>query len=619
MPLRFYYSMTERWWIKIEYFINKTKNMSIVWKFTIIFFALIMVPTIAFLIGNNKWTNDSIKLQSDRIMMQRILQLKNNILYTAKDTENIAKEIIFSNEVQAFLGNEFNFTSKELDYFIYKIQSKVMNIKHLYPSKYYKLRIFTSNYRMKEEYDIIYSVNRIKSNKYFKDMFKSDKEIIWGEIRKVEEYYDVNSSISAKIDKDIILPLYVPIRSIDNKKVIGVLEIDIQIEKIFGETWELRLEDDAYMSVFDKDGNIISSNKGNHLIGGLDYRKFTKENGNFLFKYGKKKYRVVYDTIEEMEYKVVAITPDKSINSKSVFLFTVIGILLAFFITFVTTKILFAKLKLLTELMKRVEEGEFDVRIDESSHDEIGELAHRFNRMAEKLKNTIINLIEKETVTRDAEIRALHSQINPHFLYNTLENIRMECEIRQEIDISEAIASLGRLFRYNIKWDGGLVTVQNEIDHVNNFITIMQLRFKSKIDYKDKISENLLKCFILKVTLQPLVENCFSHAFVDKEDKWEISIESYIEGEILYIVISDNGSGIEVGKLSKINDALQNNKSIELSVSSGSRIGLKNVNNRIKMQFGEEYGIRLESKINQGTRVIIKSPYYIRNFQTELL
>jgi len=151
--------------------IKKFSNLSMLWKFTIIYFVLIMVPTAAIGISYYNRSVRSLKEQSDRSMMQTVSRLKQDISYTIKNTENIAQEIIFSSDVQVFLSNDFSFTEDEVYHFIYNIQNKLINIKYLYPNKYYKIRFFSSNKSIGEEYDIIYSIDRIKDKSYFNYSF----------------------------------------------------------------------------------------------------------------------------------------------------------------------------------------------------------------------------------------------------------------------------------------------------------------------------------------------------------------------------------------------------------------------------------------------------------------
>jgi two-component system sensor histidine kinase YesM len=325
-------------------------------------------------------------------------------------------------------------------------------------------------------------------------------------------------------------------------------------------------------------------------------------------------YRVQYETVKETGFKILAVIPESDFLSevahqKNLLICTIfVGAVVIFLITFLTTNFLFARLKVLIRMMKRIQNGEFDVRIEDQGKDEIGQLAGSFNHMAENLEEVMLNLIEQETAHRDAEIRALQSQINPHFLFNTLESLRMECELREEYDLAKVLTSLGSLFRYNIKWVNHLVPLREELDHINNYIDIMKIRFRDRIHFKVEIEEELYDYLVIKMMLQPLVENCFYHAFQDREGSWKITIRGRIEGENLYIEIEDNGLGIEPERLKKINRGLVSDSEVEIDKKAEGFIGLWNVDKRMKMQFGNECGIRLKSIPDMGTTIIITVP-----------
>lgn len=595
-------------------FFKKPKSLSISWKFTLIYFLLLMVPTV--FIGVSEYQNmvQSIKQQSDGSVSERIFQLKQNILYTIKNTENIAEEIVFGSEFQAFLDDDFSFSSSEIDNFVYSIQNKLINIKHLYPNKFFKIRIFTSNQSTKESYDIIYSLDRLAQKNYFPSIARATQKIIWGNIKKAEEFYDVNANISPKQNKDIVIPLYVRITPVISNKLIGVLEVDILIEKMFGDADDLQIGAAGSILVVDGNGQIISPYRKSAIMKYLDMRLFPGDNGIKEVLIRKQRYRVQYETIKETNYKILAAVPENEIlrqvaHQKNTLIYTILaGITAVFFVTFGTTNILFARLKVLVKMMKRIQSGEFGARVAEKGNDEIGDLARNFNQMAEKLEEVLLNLIEQETAHRDAEIRALQSQINPHFLFNTLESLRMECELREEYDLSEVITSLGKLFRYNIKWVNRLVPLRQEIEHIRNYITIMKMRHRDKFQFNIDISEELLDHLVIKMMLQPLVENCFYHAFKNKAGFWKIDIRGRIQGENLYVEIEDNGEGIDPERLLRINRGLAVSDDSEIDKKTEGFIGLWNVDKRIKMQFGNDYGITFASQIDRGTRVLIKIP-----------
>lgn len=600
----------------MRFLLKRFSNASMLWKFTIIYFLLIMVPTAAIWISYYRWSAYSTRDQTDKFMMQTVSRLKQDILYTVKNTENIAEEIVFSSDVQAFLNNDFTFSENEVYYFIYYIQNKLINIKHLYPNKYYKIRIYSSNSSIGEEYDILYSIDRIKDKEYFKAVKEAEGRKIWGKVKKAEEYYDINESIRPVRNKDIVIPLYERITPIMSDRLIGILEIDILVEKMFGEPSELVAGENGVIMVMDSSGEVISpvTDEKQKLKNCLVNSVFKGDTGVAEFKDECGHYRIVYDTVPEIGYKILAALPYEEISERmpmkgmSLAVWVLLGTAAVFFITYLTTNFLFSRFRLLIGMMKRVENGDFDVRIEEDRNDEVGELARGFNRMAGRLEEMVLNLIEKETAHREAEVRALHSQINPHFLYNTLESLRMESEIRGEEDIADALASLGRLLRYSIKWVGGITTLWQEIEHVKNYITIMKVRYRGKIDFSCNIQDKALDCTVIKMMLQPLVENCFNHAFKEMEGIWKVGVHSYIQGEDLHIQIIDNGKGIEPEKLEELNRCLSENREITVDKKAGSSIGIWNVNKRIKMQFGDSYGICVKNGETSGTVVEIIIP-----------
>ena len=593
---------------------HKYRDLSISWKFTIIYFALLMVPTVFVGISEYQSMVQSIKQQWDRNVSERIFQLKQNIQYTIKNAENISEEIVFSSEFQAFLDNDFSFSPSEIDNFVYNIQNKLISIKHLYPNKYFKIRIFTSNQSTKEAYDILYSIQRLSGKESFREIIRSPGKIIWGEIKKAEEYYDLTVNINPKQNKNIVIPLYERITPITSDKLIGVVEIDILIEKMFGDLPELRLGDRGFIWVLDRKGRVISPHQSSSLEKSLHLSMFPGDNGIKEISAARQLFRVEYETIKETGYKILAVVPESEIlnevaHQKNNLIYIVIaGTVAAFAITFLTTNFLFARLKVMVKMMKRIQSGEFGARIAEKGHDEIGELASSFNQMASNLEEVMMNLIEQETAHRDAEIRALQSQINPHFLFNTLEGLRMECELREEYDLAEAITSLGKLFRYNIKWTNRLVPLQQEIQYVNNYITVMKIRFRDKFIFEVDIADELQDYLVIKMMIQPLVENCFYHAFKNHDGIWRIHIRGRIAVDNLLIEIEDNGVGIDAERLAKINRGLLGGNDAEIDKKTEGFIGLWNVDKRIKMQFGMEYGISLGSVKNRGTRVIIRIP-----------
>ncbi|MGM9617811.1 sensor histidine kinase [Butyricicoccus sp.] len=209
-----------------------------------------------------------------------------------------------------------------------------------------------------------------------------------------------------------------------------------------------------------------------------------------------------------------------------------------------------------------------------------------------------------------AEIGALQSQINPHFLYNTLDAIRGQALIDHSPTIADMTEALSILFRYSISRTGNIVTIQKELYCIEKYMMIQQFRFPGKFEYRKNIDDRLLSCLIPRLTLQPLVENAIYHGLETRIEGGCISISLEQSGEYIVVRISDNGVGMEENRLNDLNHQLQKNSLTAPSSHSpkGSGIALSNVNRRIRLNFGEPYGLILSSSPGLGTDVEIILP-----------
>jgi sensor histidine kinase YesM len=226
------------------------------------------------------------------------------------------------------------------------------------------------------------------------------------------------------------------------------------------------------------------------------------------------------------------------------------------------------------------------------------------------ISRQIINPIEYEAKLKekDSQFKALQSQINPHFLYNTLESINCLAVTKNESEIAEMIQGLARMFRYT-KIDSMHTTLENELQHVRDYIYLQALRYEDKFSIQYDIPDALLKEKVLKIMLQPLVENAIYHGMEKIQWKGVIKVWACKNSEVLQIGVSDNGTGIEPGKFEEINSMLSSPLS-ELLVFDDKRgsIGIFNIHLRIKLYFGPDYGISIASAVNEGTRITISLP-----------
>lgn len=238
------------------------------------------------------------------------------------------------------------------------------------------------------------------------------------------------------------------------------------------------------------------------------------------------------------------------------------------------------------------------------SNDEIKILEQSYLFMLKKIKTLIDQEFKQKIEMQSAQLMALQAQINPHFMYNTLQMIGAMAIEKESPQIYDVISAFGNMMRYNMRLEEDVVTIQEEIGNLENYLKIQQLRFDNKLWIDFEVDENIKNYKIPKLSIQPIVENCFKHGFTKKVREWRILIKIVENEETIDICVQDNGKGISKRKLEEIRDVLQ--QSIQTVFNYSENLGLKNIDSRVKLFFGTEYGMSIESIEGIGTQVAIK-------------
>lgn len=260
-------------------------------------------------------------------------------------------------------------------------------------------------------------------------------------------------------------------------------------------------------------------------------------------------------------------------------------------------------IKRLSRAMGQVQKGDFTVRVSNKRKDEIGELTESFNYMLEEINTLIRQVYQEKIAQKNAEVQALQAQINPHFLYNTLDSVNWMLIDREEYDISDIILSLAGLMRYSIEDEHAFVPLEKEIGYVQCYLKIQKNRLEERLEYSLEVEENLAAVQVPKLILQPIVENAITHGIEPRNQKGNISITIKGVGDDMIISVEDNGIGMTLSQLSHIRDELPD---IEKEGHTG--IGIRNVDRRIRLHYGDPYGIVIESIYGKGTIVSLRIP-----------
>jgi len=276
---------------------------------------------------------------------------------------------------------------------------------------------------------------------------------------------------------------------------------------------------------------------------------------------------------------------------------------LTLFLSYQIPKSITRPLQKLTEVTEQVAEGNLIVRSDVQTGDEVGVLSDSLNTMIDKINGLLEQVTKEQVRLRKAEFELLQSQINPHFLYNTLDAIIWLAEAGEQKKVVSMVRSLSEFFRTSLNRGKDIIPVKEEVLHVRSYLEIQQVRYQDILNYEIDMPEELGKYMIPKITIQPLVENALYHGIKNKRGSGTINIRGSRQDNLLVIEIEDDGIGISKERLWQVNDGIQK------KVLTGKDIyGLYNVNERIRLNFGEEYGINIESTYGEGTVVRIQLP-----------
>jgi two-component system sensor histidine kinase YesM len=259
----------------------------------------------------------------------------------------------------------------------------------------------------------------------------------------------------------------------------------------------------------------------------------------------------------------------------------------------------------LRSLMKEAEAGNLAVRFEGRQEDEIGYLGKSFNTMIEEVQKLIDMVYREQQSKREAELRTLQEQIKPHFLYNTLDTIQWMAQEHGAQDIVKVVGALTSLFRIGLSRGKEMIRVADEMEHVRSYLIIQKARYEDKFDFVLSTDEEVLSCMVLKLTLQPLVENAIYHGIKERRGHGSISVEALRRDGMLVLRVKDDGVGMSPAKLEEVRAQLNATHPHGEGLEG---YGVHNVHERIQLSFGTRYGLRFESALDRGTTVEILYP-----------
>ena len=589
------------------------KDMKFLHRMILIYLIGGIIPLLVMSIYTNMQTRKMMIKLTEETQAEELSVFSSSIRESMTVLDNVARLLCSNDEILKLTTRKYK--NKTQFYSDYRKANTVMeDYINFYEQDISSITLFLDNPTI-DTYDL----NRINNLSYFKQSVRTQtwyKETV----DCVDEGYWYFGATSGDNEKDQTMQISRAVRD-DDDDVVGIVVIQIQYDKV---TLNEQRQDTAilYDDYYWISGNCSS----------LDYpflkeeiQKINKSRVTKQISYGVEEYLISYERLQmdgsDDYYSVVSVQNYQDIMaevnqiSMQAFIPEIIGMIVSALLIFAFAASYSNRMFQLRVQMHHVAQGEYDEVERIEGNDEIGELYTELEQMMQDIRLLMSNVVDEQvqkeklhTKQKEVEFKMLASQINPHFLYNTLETIRMKAVVNHQPEIVELVKMLAKTMRYNIQVTDRLVTLKEELQMVEYYLKIQEYRFGDRITSELTIDSDVdMKARILPLTLQPFVENAFVHGLEEKACDARLVIHVYKKKDDIFIEIRDNGKGMDYYELGHLRKIMKDEQ------GDDNHIGVRNVNQRIRLLFGGEYGVEVDSEKNVGTKVVIHIPY-----QTEI-
>ena len=574
-------------------------NLSVTWKLVTVYLLILAVSLSAsgwFLY--DQLTRSSIA-QSQNVTEQNLQQMRESMMDKVNMIEHTSRLFTSDIKLQTFLGDPFTYQSYEYEEYRSNIIPFVENIMRQNPY-IHSLRIYMNNKSIPEVYDSFYSIDRIMKNSGLQQALNvPEQDEGWLGLH----LSTLNVKTPTRDTRHEVFSYYQKINSIRYESMVGIMEIEV-VDDVLLEV--LNTSEFGEIMLIDQQGTIISEQK--HELANIQELGIDKlpntEGYNKVMNVQDRSSIVISVPIPELELRLVGIYPVEGFRDKvkgsarTIIMTLIVALTLLGIIVFLITTALLSRLKVLVKAMKQVREGSLTVSVPVTANDEFTQIATSFNMMTGRIHDLVETVYKSQLMEREAELRALESQVNPHFLYNTLATIAWVGRKYQAHDVVHISNALAKFYRLMLNKGKREMLVRHEIDMVQAYLSIQKFRFEDRFEVIYDIDEKVYEYSAAKNLLQPIVENALIHGIEPKRARGTLIIKAGIEGDMLYYKVIDDGVGMAV---SRVEDILQG----RTVTSSGSGYAMNNIRERLQGHYGQRYKFEIASRPGIGTAVTI--------------
>ncbi len=568
-----------------------------------LFSALILSAVFVFLGISIQVTRKAVIENSTEYTKQLIGQVNSDIDEYISYMENISTIVVSNMDIREYLsGTDL---TEEREAILYdRMLSQFETILNM-REDIYNIAIYGENGKsvLNHGNQVINPNVDVKSMEWYKKAIAADGKRVLSSSHVQNLVYD---------DYKWVVTLSKAIRTKETGVILGALLVDLNYSSITNLCQNINIGNKGYIFLIDENGEIIYHPKQQLIYTGLRREKISEilacKEDHFITKVDNEEKLYTMSTSEKTGWTVVGVANINELFSskeeiqKIYFESALLLLLGALIIAVLFSNKLTKPITELRNSMKEVEKGNFnEIQLTERGDSEIAMLYKSFNAMTDEIQNLMEDKSRSQKEKYKLELRALQAQINPHFLYNTLDSIVWMAEGAGNREVVIMTASLAKLLRQSISNEEELVTIEKEVDYARSYLTIQKMRYRDQLNFEIDVDPEIYSYLIVKLTLQPLVENAIYHGIKYRETKGTVIIKGHKIDDGILIQVIDNGIGMDEETLLHILDKKERD---------GKRKGIavENVNRRLKLHYGEDYGLKYESKINEGTIVSIMLP-----------
>lgn len=591
----------------MQYFVSLFRNIPLKSRIFIFNAGILLASLSVFAILTIRISNQAILDKATKNAERELSLIDRSLLNLTRNTENYARMLSLDNRLQTQLERiENNELGRVDDLELEKTLSKVISNIAQPVTNIAAASIISSKQRFFDIGFVDNSSIRSIFDSSMIDTITEKKVPAWTGLFRVQYTTGRAENVFA-IAKTII--------GMDTGHILGTAILYLNEEDVAAIYLDNIVNQNDKFFIIDGKKNIISTQDKNEL-----YKKFDEE--RYLGRYdldgaseiksiirnieGKQSLITVQD-FNKLNWKIISVIPLDEITNenrgmtKLIVIFGAACLICAFIASYLISYMISKPILKLANVMKEIKSGDMKLRADLNAKGEIGMLADGFNSLMDKVNGLLEQIYKEQKAKRKNEFKLLQSQIKPHFLYNTIETIISFIKLDLKDNAMMTARYLAGFYRISLSKGNDIITIRDEMSLIENYLSIQKLRYVEYLDYRLEFDEEILEYQIPKLTLQPLVENSIYHGLKQKEDKGLLVIKGYYEQDVIKIEVYDDGVGMsEEQIISVLSRPTDEQKSTDF--------GIQSVDSRLKLLYGEEYGLSIESRAAEYTRVTVRLP-----------